>query len=315
MTRRNGPRFTDSKDFDDVHDMIMADVIKNPERYIEKTFGGWPIKTPIDTMGNYQMMREQRHNVVGEGNFNGSFPDIKLQVDVSYNHYVHAHYDKGGVGPGELHYSLICTSCRGRLLDLFNIPIPKITERAKEIGEEKAYQELWSQAWTEASKLGGRTIKTSAGTIYHETGSQNPICFSVSYFLFIEIKSHIKSFGETLRQLRIYQSLGEKFSSPGPSNEEEIQEFCGLYGKWGHYNSRREIKPVFNGVFLLTPDIRFKDEFESQGFPVIPYVMPATSGSRKLDDFGQEDTGIEPNDEDATTFQGSFQDWRERGFL
>lgn len=37
MTKRNSPRFTDSKDFDDVHDTIMADIIANPLMYVEKT--------------------------------------------------------------------------------------------------------------------------------------------------------------------------------------------------------------------------------------------------------------------------------------
>ncbi|MGC8663845.1 MAG: hypothetical protein ACP5SF_04895 [Thermoplasmata archaeon] len=69
----------------------------------------------------------------------------------------------------------------------------------------------------------------------------------------IEIKSHVKSFGETLRQLQIYKDC------IGSSNYHEVKRKLGVnividYSKF---------------VFLVTPDHRFDAAFKSQGFEVL----------------------------------------------
>lgn len=57
--------------------------------------------------------------------------------------------------------------------------------------------------------------------------------------IFIEVKPNIKSFGETLRQLKTYQTYDKK---------------------------------AIERTYLFTTDIRFKDAFESQGIKVLEYT-------------------------------------------
>ncbi len=69
----------------------------------------------------------------------------------------------------------------------------------------------------------------------------------------VEIKSHIKSFGETLRQLQIYKDC------IGSSNYHELKRKLGIsldykYSKF---------------VYLITPDHRFDEAFKGQGFEVL----------------------------------------------
>lgn len=70
--------------------------------------------------------------------------------------------------------------------------------------------------------------------------------------LAVEIKSHVKSFGETLRQLQIYKEC------IGTSNYHEMKRKLGI-----------GIKEYSKFVYLVTPDHRFDDAFRSQGFDVL----------------------------------------------
>ena len=68
---------------------------------------------------------------------------------------------------------------------------------------------------------------------------------------YIECKPTINSFGETLRQLRTYQNHIQRYSA--------------------RYNPREnhQLFPSKWEYILFTPDLRFKDAFESQGIKVI----------------------------------------------
>ncbi|MGC8619479.1 MAG: hypothetical protein ACP5F1_04115 [Thermoplasmata archaeon] len=90
----------------------------------------------------------------------------------------------------------------------------------------------------------------------------------------IEIKSHIKSFGETLRQLQIYKDC------IGSSNYHEVKRKLGITLK-NDYS-------MF--VFLVTPDHRFDDAFKSQGFEVLDPSFfgdfsEKTGNQKNLDNF------------------------------
>ena len=278
MTRNNGPRFTDSKDFDEVHDTIMADVIRNPVRYIESTLGGWPIRTPIDTIGDYQVMREQRYNIIAEQEFHGVFPDIRLEISASFNHYLRVRYHETGYSePYDRTYYLACSGCQKKwhLMAVHHDAIKKMIE---ESGRDKIDEILSLEAWGKAREIGMGRVAAEGTRYYFQMPETPDICGSVTYFAFIEIKSHIRSFGETLRQLRIYDRIGRDSSAPELSKKNlDITD------------RDRKRKEIFKGVFLLTPDTRFREEFESQGFKVIPYVIPpkseTRSETRSLDDF------------------------------
>jgi hypothetical protein len=76
-----------------------------------------------------------------------------------------------------------------------------------------------------------------------------------------EIKSHVKSFGETLRQLQISREWRKKTGQQMPFNS-------------------------FIPVILITPDHRFDDAFISQGFNVLdPSFLGMSQTKSSLDDF------------------------------
>ncbi len=281
MTRRNGPRFNDSKDFDDVHDAIMADVIGNPIKYIERTFGSWPIKTQFDSINNYKLDREQRFQVIAEDEFWGAYPDIRIDISVVFNHYIRLYHT---IKDDPRSYWVECETCEKKFGDiLFRIENDKINNLINSIGAEEAKDQLWKKAFDIAYSRGLKDVSDPGGMFHREFEGHSASCFTLKYFLFIEIKSHIKSFGETLRQLRIYKSLGEQHSwKPKSQKVMDIKQF---YYHWYSYGE----EPIFKGVYLLTPDLRFREEFESQGFPVIPFEMPEGKKMRRLDDFGAPD--------------------------
>ncbi|MGC8585237.1 MAG: hypothetical protein ACP5RZ_01920 [Thermoplasmata archaeon] len=85
----------------------------------------------------------------------------------------------------------------------------------------------------------------------------------------IEIKSKIKSFGETLRQLQIYKECIEYY------NSREIRRKIGRYV---------ELKNI-NYVYLLTPDHRFDEAFMNQGFEVLDPSMFSNFRDRGIEGF------------------------------
>ncbi|MBD6956323.1 MAG: hypothetical protein ACP5G5_03370 [Thermoplasmata archaeon] len=89
----------------------------------------------------------------------------------------------------------------------------------------------------------------------------------------VEIKSHIKSFGETLRQLQIYRECLENL------NSREWRR------KTGQQFPFRNIFPVI----LISPDHRFDGAFISQGFHVLdPDILGISFKEKReknLDDF------------------------------
>ena len=64
-------------------------------------------------------------------------------------------------------------------------------------------------------------------------------CINKNFTIVFEVKSHIKSFGEVMRQLQSYKSILNRHS-------------------WD-----------FKQVVLVTPDARFNSYFEEQGFAVV----------------------------------------------
>lgn len=91
--------------------------------------------------------------------------------------------------------------------------------------------------------------------------------------LAVEIKSYIKSFGETLRQLQIYKDCLRS------SNYHEIKRKLGI-----------DVKDSYNYVYLVTPDHRFDDAFKDQGFEVLDPSFfgdfyPSENSQKRIDNF------------------------------
>jgi len=86
----------------------------------------------------------------------------------------------------------------------------------------------------------------------------------------VEIKSHIKSFGETLRQLQIYRECLEIHNNR----------------EWRKKTGQQMPFSSFIPVILITPDHRFDDAFRSQGFDVLdPSFLGMSQTKSSLDDF------------------------------
>ena len=191
MTKSNGPRFTDSKDFNELHDKIMLDVLNNTGRYV------WAVSLlaqeiylkPKYLLASYKMGR-----------------DISEEESNSLTLDQWRRYDK------QVHYFF----------------------KAFDTWEVKA-EEPFMGSYPDI------TIKSGTVKYVDSYGLDS----EKSYFCFIEIKSFIKSFGETLRQLQIYHHNGLLSRTDG----------------------------TYFGTFLLTPDRRFEKEFTSQGFPLIEDIF------------------------------------------
>jgi hypothetical protein len=188
MTKINGPRYSDSKDFNELHDKIMLDVLNNTANYV----------SAVSYLGQEFYFKPKYFG-----------PAYTKGRDTSEEELNSLHMDQWRRYDKEV-------------LDLFL--------KAFDTWEVKA----------EAPFMGSYpdiTLKSGTVKYVDEYGLDS----EKSYFCFIEIKSFIKSFGETLRQLQIYHHNGLLSRADG----------------------------TYFGTFLLTPDRRFEKEFTSQGFPLI----------------------------------------------
>lgn len=80
-------------------------------------------------------------------------------------------------------------------------------------------------------------------------------------YLYIEVKPKIESFGAVLRQLNTYRHLLEQKNKPRRVTLKNIYDnVTGL-----------TTLPIvcYSSIIIFTPDLRFKDAFESQGIKVI----------------------------------------------
>jgi hypothetical protein len=141
MTKQNGPRYSDSKDFNEIHDKIVTFLLERGEAIVLDAIEYFGVDVPV--------------------------VDINCKIEVE------------------------------RSLNEFNIP------------------DLTLTGWV-----------LFDGAHYKE-----------NYKFLFEIKGHIRSFGETMRQLMSYKS---SFDTTNYS---------------------------FSGIFLCTPDTRFNKYFLDQGFP------------------------------------------------
>ena len=164
MTKQNGPRYSDSKKFDDTHDKIVMFLLERKE------------SAALDIVD--YLADRARSPAIG----------INCKIEVE------------------------------KPLNEFNIPDLTLTGWVLFEGEDHRYD----------------------------------------YKFLIEVKSHIRSFGETMRQLRSYK---DSFNRIGYS---------------------------FSGIFLSTPDTRYDKYFLDQGFPNYwseswdSFVFPE---KKKIEDF------------------------------
>lgn len=270
MTKNNGPRFSDSKEFDSLHDEIMLAAIHNPGKYIKHVLLTTPAyvfssginfsRTDVLDMANKGIYE---YSIKAEEEYYGNFPDLIISLSIPVRHILSIENLSGIFtlqNIGHIRFKASCKICKKDVLESFSLDLSN-NEKLKGMFSSPDLREavdryIWDKAWKTANSMRG-DISPS-------------ICFMHKLFFLIEIKSHVKSFGETLRQLRIYDNAAATHSMP----LSQFQEYSFLTSGATRYI----------GTYLLTPDLRFKQEFESQGFHVITYESEKKNTS-SLDSF------------------------------
>jgi len=256
MTR--GPRYTDSKDFDEIHDEITTWVMNNYSainaKLIEKENGArydmlyneYPI-----FRGKIEVLSEE---IKVEEQFDEFYPDIKITGRFGIHHAGNLVLDIANE-PYKLVFSLRCPICgnESRSVAVKSADYDQHFKDNNARSEQDYYDALVRLlGWTD-TKLEEKEGKTISNRVWKE----DYYCYKFDFLNIIEVKSHIKSFGEVMRQLQSYK---------------------GALKSW-------KIDDVwkFGQVALITPDTRFNEYFEKQGFTVITYRYD--SGLKSLDYF------------------------------
>ena len=284
----NNTEFSINENLEELDNIMITDVINNPVKYIKTIFGSWPVKTPYDIvdMGNYwlKLLLNQTYKIKAEEEFHGIFPDIIIEVTAYYSHILKMDYRDY---EDSREYSISCKTCNKEAIggyrnaQLLTISKDQILDLIKKSSEQDADRTLLNMAWKKAEEHGYK-LKNDHDDLYYWQMDKNPECiecFNWKYHIFIEVRSYIKSIRDILRQLKSKNSIGEKYSYSEPLNESDS-----LRSAEYQYNKGQNL--TFKGTFLLTPDLRFRNEFESQGIKVIPF---------NLDDVKDDFTNIDFN--------------------
>jgi len=259
MTR--GPRYTDSKDFDEIHDEITTWLMKNYSainaQLIEKEFAE-RYNVLVDKYPIYQgRMEILSEEIRVEEQFYDFYPDAKIDGTIGIHHdgNLILEFSIGhGSESGEFSIHLTCPKCWNSV-ELNQIKDYELYHRYEEGEDSRKVLD------TVLKRTGLTDIilrEEDNKIISSRTWKQDYFCRYLDFKNIIEIKSHIKSFGEVMRQLQSYRVALEKWKSNLSDTD------------YDYYPYRKDMKKL-GQVALITPDTRFNEYFEKQGFTVFTY--------------------------------------------
>jgi len=268
MTR--GARYTDSKDFDEIHDEITIWVMKNYSainaQLIEKEFAD-----RHNMLVGKHPLYQGRMEILSEGikieeQFYDFYPDAKIEGEIGIHHdgNLILNFSKR-FAYDEFFIELTCPKCwHSEVLN--RIKDSQIEYRYQQ-GEDK--RKLLDTALKQTGLQDIVLREEDNKIISNRTWKQDYFCHRLYFKNIIEIKSHIKSFGEVMRQLQSYRVALERWKSDLSDTDD-------------YYGYQKDMKKL-GRVVLITPDTRFNEYFEKQGFTVITYKRD--SGLKSLDYF------------------------------
>jgi len=243
MTR--GPRYTDSKDFDEIHDEITTWVMNNYSsinaKLIEKEsearhnvlYNEYPI-----FRGKIEVLSEE---IKVEEQFDEFYPDIIITGRFGIHHARNLVLDIANE-PHKLVFSLRCPICGNKT---WSVAISSGDYEQYFIDNKVKNRRDYYDALVRLLGWTNVKLEDKEGTaVSDKIWRKDYYCYEFDFLNIMEVKSHIKSFGEVMRQLQSYKRALERRKSQ----------------TW-----------KFGQVALITPDTRFNEYFEKQGFTVFTY--------------------------------------------
>ena len=225
MTKQNGPRYSDSKDFNEIHDSIVIGISDEVDQIVENViarrmylqYRGLHFSYKDRNTTIYIEKAIDAHNIPdliilerGSLRYTGPIPIMNLPNKHTNN---------------EDRWVIACPFCH-EIYEGANI-----RGNSTPLGMAVHKEEMINTA----SKLG---ILGNNGFTTLYNNDDKHICAKLDFRIIIEVKSYVKSFGETMRQLQSYKDAAQK--------------------KWRY--------PIESIVCIASPDDRFSQEFEKQGF-------------------------------------------------
>jgi len=254
-----GVRYTDSKDFDEIHDEITMWVMKNYSainaQLLEKEFADRH-NMLVDKYPIYQGgMKILSEGIKIEEQFYDFYPDAKIEGEIGIHHdgNLILNFSKR-YAYDEFSIELTCPKCW--YSEVLNRIKDSLIGYRYQQGEDE--RKLLDTALKQTGLQDIVLREEDNKIISNRAWKQDHFCRHLYFKNIIEIKSHIKSFGEVMRQLQSYRVALERWKS----NSSDIE---------------------LGRVVLITPDTRFNEYFEKQGFTVITYKRD--SGLKSLDYF------------------------------
>ncbi len=219
MTKQNGPRYSDSSKFDDKHDKIVIWLMDN-----YKAISGELLSRELPEGAEIQSGSLKIGIAVEEQLDPYNIPDVTVKG--SYEEHHNGNLLAGSWEEGPNWYArLRCPVCGAR--DNGFLSFGQTQQRAIENLSGKIKEKYPDSPLTEEG-------------VSSLTWKKEHSCVNRNFIFVFEVKSFIKSFGETMRQLQSYQKVLET-----------------------RYDER------LKKLVLVTPDLRFTSYFEQQGFKVI----------------------------------------------
>ena len=255
MTKINGPRYSDSKDFDEIHDKITLWLMENYKKISQAVISKIAQKNALfpkyDFINNENSVIKIDAGIKIESPLNQfNIPDAIVSGYFKVHHNgrfcfdMHQLITDNGDFTENLEVSLRCPVCTRKITELYNneiaYPIPSFAFPSSDnitpfIAMNKVFKAINSA---------GITCKDDNSIDF--VWKDDFYCIEKNFTIVFEVKSHIKSFGEVMRQLQSYKSALLHQSKD------------------------------FMQVVLVTPDPRFNSYFEEQGFTVIiPDIGPS----------------------------------------
>ena len=196
--------------------------------------------------------------------FHRVYPDVIIEVTA---HYSHNPVIKQDNFHDEIRYYLTCTTCNtitgvdvARKVNLLTISNSEASHLINKSSEQDAYSTFFNMALEKAEQMGYRLQNLHDDLFYQRFGGNSEECFTWNYYAFIKTSPYVPSLVDTLRELKSENSIGEEYS---------YSEDTAL--RLVHNQNIKHENSTFRGTFLLTPDLRYRNEFENQGIKVIPY--------------------------------------------
>ena len=248
MTKINGPRYSDSNDFDEMHDKITLWLMNNYKEISHNIIS--KIAHENASAPEYDFINNENSVVKIDADINiespldrFNIPDAIVSGNFKVHHNGYLYFDmheiitEDGHPTGKKEVSLHCPVCTHKVAGVYdnNLPytLPYFTfPRSDGITPFQAINEIFKA-------LTSMGIKCNANNQTNRMWADNIYCIEKEFTIVFEVKSHIKSFGEVMRQLQSYKSILNRHSED------------------------------FTHVVLVTPDARFNSYFEEQGFYVV----------------------------------------------